>query len=383
MSGWSEIQGSTVLVECGEVVKNYGFTRSSHLPNPEDDAKPIVIAELSANHLGRLDQAFDLIREIAMAGADAVKFQHFKSDSLTVRSERSEFKVHGGTLWDGRQLIDLYEEAMTPWEWTSELVAEAKRCGLSWLSTPFDVTAVDFLEQFDIPAYKIASFEIIDLPLIRYVASKGKPMILSTGMATLGEIDAAVTAAQSSGAASVSLLRCNSAYPAKPEEMDLRAIPVMREIWGLPVGLSDHTLTRTSAIAAVALGASIVEKHVTLRRADGGPDAAFSLEPRELAQLVMDLRETQEALGTARFGPSDSEVPSLAFRRSVRAVKPIAAGELVTAENVRSVRPAGGLAPDELSSILGTRAVEDIEVGAPIRWSMISGAFSYRNDESE
>ena len=336
--------------------------------NVGDSGKPYVIAELSANHLGRLDQALELIRQVATAGVDAVKFQHYTPETLTIRSSRDEFKVHGGTLWDGRQLFDLYEEAMMPWEWTSELVSEATRCGVSWLSTAFDTTAVDFLEQFDIPAYKIASFEIIDLPLIRYVASKGKPVIISTGMATLGEIDAAVQAAQSSGAASVSLLRCNSAYPAKSEEMDLRAIPVMREVWGLPIGLSDHTLTSTSAIAAVALGATIVEKHVTLRRSDGGPDSAFSLEPHELAQLVSELREVHSALGTARFGPSPSEVPSLAFRRSLRAVKPIATGERITEENVKSVRPAGGLHPDALNLIVGKAARRPIEIGEPIQF---------------
>lgn len=327
---------------------------------------PYVIAEVSANHNGSLETAIEIIRSAGQAGVDAVKFQHYKPETITIRSEHQDFRVSGGTLWDGMQLADLYQQAMTPWDWTAELVSEATRCGVSWLSTPFDTTAVDFLEQFDIPAYKIASFEIVDLPLIRYVASKGKPVIISTGMASLGEIDAAVWAAHSSGAASVSLLRCNSAYPAKSEEMDLRAIPVMREIWGLPVGLSDHTLTSTSAIAAVALGATIVEKHVTLRRSDGGPDAAFSLEPHELAQLVSDLREVHSALGTARFGPSASEVPSLAFRRSLRAVQPIAAGERVTEHNVKSVRPAGGLEPDAIGLILGRVACRDIEIGEPI-----------------
>lgn len=329
---------------------------------------PVVIAEVSANHNGNLRNAISIIEAAAEAGADAVKFQHYTPETITVRSSHPDFRVKGGTLWDGRQLADLYAEAMTPWEWTSDLVQAAQRCGLDWLSSPFDPSAVDFLEQFNVPAYKIASFELIDLPLIRYVASKGKSMIMSTGMASLGEIDAAVRAAREAGAASVSLLRCNSAYPADPSEMDLRAIPAMKQIWGLPVGLSDHTMTSTSAIAAVALGASIIEKHVTLRRSDGGPDAEFSLEPDELAQLVRDVRETYVALGDVRFGPSEREKASLAFRRSLRAVKPIAAGQIITSDNVRSVRPAGGLPPDALSAIVGMTTAVDLEIGDPITW---------------
>jgi pseudaminic acid synthase len=260
----------------------------------------------------------------------------------------------------------LYAEAMTPWDWTADLVAEARNLGMDWLSSPFDKTAVDFLEQFEIPMYKIASFELIDLPLIRYVASKGKPMIMSTGMSTIDEIDRAVKAATESGAQSVSILRCNSTYPAKSSEMDLAAIPKMMSEWNISVGLSDHTLSSVTAIGAVALGASIIEKHITLLRSNGGPDGAFSLEPNEFAALVRDIREVALARGSERFGPSKSEMSGLQFRRSLRAVADIKAGEKITPTNVRSVRPAGGLMPDDFASIDGSIAARDIAIGDPI-----------------
>ena len=329
--------------------------------------KPVyVIAELSANHGGSKARALEVIHGASEAGADAVKFQHYTAETITVRSDHPDFKVSGGTLWDGRQLADLYAEAMTPWEWTGDLVAEANKLGIDWLSSPFDNTAVDFLEQFNIATYKIASFELVDLPLIRYVASKGKPMIMSTGMSTLDEIDAAVKAAQGAGAPQVSVLRCNSTYPANSSEMDLAAIPVMISQWGIPVGLSDHTMTSVTAISAVALGATIIEKHITMRRSDGGPDGDFSLEPAEFAAMIRDIREATSALGTARFGPSPSEINSLKFRRSLRAVTAIKAGEAITEHNVRSVRPAGGLPPDDFSRVSGMKATRDIAVGDPI-----------------
>ena len=329
--------------------------------------KPVyVIAELSANHGGSKARALEVIHAASEAGADAVKFQHYTAETITVRSDHPDFKVSGGTLWDGRQLADLYAEAMTPWEWTGDLVAEANKLGIDWLSSPFDNTAVDFLEQFNIATYKIASFELVDLPLIRYVASKGKPMIMSTGMSTLDEIDAAVKAAQGAGAPQVSVLRCNSTYPANSSEMDLAAIPAMIAKWGIPVGLSDHTMTSVTAISAVALGATIIEKHITMRRSDGGPDGDFSLEPAEFAAMIRDIREATSALGIARFGPSPSEVNSLKFRRSLRAVSAISAGEAITEHNVRSVRPAGGLPPDDFSRVSGMKATRDIAVGDPI-----------------
>ena len=335
--------------------------------------KPVyVIAELSANHGGSKARALEVIHAASEAGADAVKFQHYTAETITVRSDHPDFRVSGGTLWDGRQLADLYAEAMTPWEWTGDLVAEANKLGIDWLSSPFDNTAVDFLEQFNIATYKIASFELVDLPLIRYVASKGKPMIMSTGMSTVDEIDAAVKAAQGAGAPQVSVLRCNSTYPAKSSEMDLAAIPVMISQWGIPVGLSDHTMTSVTAISAVALGATIIEKHITMRRSDGGPDGAFSLEPAEFAAMIRDIREATSALGTARFGPSPSEVNSLKFRRSLRAVTAIKAGEAITEHNVRSVRPAGGLPPDDFSRVSGMKATRDIAVGDPITNDLLS-----------
>jgi N-acetylneuraminate synthase len=324
---------------------------------------PYVIAEISANHRGSLAAAVELIHAAAESGADAVKLQHYTPDTITVRSDHPDFLVTGGTLWDGRQLADLYAEAMTPWEWTDDLAAAATAVGITWFSTPFDPTAADFLMRYEVPAFKIASFEIVDLPLIRYVAGLGKPVIMSTGMATLDEIDAAV---ESAATTQTAILRCNSGYPALPEEMDLRAIPLMIDRWNLPVGLSDHTLGSTAAIAAVALGACIVEKHLTLRRSDGGPDAPFSAEPDEFGSLVSALRQAHAALGSARFGPSEREEPSLAFRRSLRAARPIAVGTTLSADDVRSMRPAGGLPPDDLDLVIGSIARTDLAVGDPI-----------------
>jgi pseudaminic acid synthase len=263
---------------------------------------------------------------------------------------------------------------MTPWEWTGDLVSAARSAGIGWLSTPFDSTAIDFLEEFDVPAFKIASFEIVDLPLIRNVAGRGKPVIISTGMATLNEIEAAVQAARDGGCDSLAILRCNSGYPASPSEMDLKAIPVMAERWRAPIGLSDHTLGPTASIAAVALGASIIEKHLTLDRSEGGPDAAFSAEPNELATLVQATRDAHAALGTVRFGPSAGELPSLRFRRSLRALKAIAVGEPFTDDNVRSIRPAGGLAPIEIDRVRGAVAAREISAGDPILWSDVAGS---------
>jgi len=330
---------------------------------------PYVIAELSANHKGSVKAAIELVHAAHEAGADAVKFQHFTPETITVRSSHPDFRISGGTIWDGAELADLYAEAMTPWEWTEELVAESRKLGITWLSSPFDSTAVDFLMGHDVPAIKIASFEIIDLPLIRYAAAQGRPLIMSTGMATVAEIDNAVRAAVSSGAVALALLRCNSGYPAEPSEMDLHSIPAMQAMWNVPVGLSDHSVGPSAASAAVALGAVLVEKHLTLRRADGGPDAAFSLEPDELSEFVSSVREVHSTLGSVRFGPSKREEASVALRRSLRAVKPIAQGDQISTENVRSVRPAGGLAPDLIETVLGMVACSDLEQGDPLVWS--------------
>ena len=325
-----------------------------------------VIAELSANHGGSLETAIAIVDAAADAGASAVKLQHYRPDTITVRSDLPEFRASSGSLWDGRQLYDLYEEAMTPWEWTGPLVERIQARGMEWFSSPFDETAVEFLETFDPPAYKIASFELVDLPLVRLVAETGRPLVMSTGMASLDEIDAAVVAARGAGCDELVLLRCNSGYPATPAEMDLAAIPVMRERFGCHVGLSDHTLDTTAAVVATTLGAVAIEKHVILSRSAGGPDAEFSLEPAELSELIGSVEEARQALGTPRFGPSNREQSSIVFRRSLRAARAIAKGETVTSENVRSFRPAGGLPPDRLPSIIGKRIIRDIEVGEAI-----------------
>ena len=327
---------------------------------------PYVIAEISANHNGSIDDALRLIDIAAHAGAHAVKLQHYRPETITIRSPLPEFKVGGGTLWDGRQLFDLYSEAMTPWEWTGELFIRARNHGIACFSTPFDVSAIEFLEQFDPPAYKVASFELVDLPLIRRIAATGRPMVLSTGMATLEEIDAAVDAVRSTGETPLALLRCNSTYPADPSEMDLAAIPFMRERWECEIGLSDHTLDDTSVIAAIALGATIIEKHITIERSAGGPDAAFSLEPDELQRLVRTADEAHRSVGRVRFGPSERERVSLAFRRSLRADRALAAGMVIGPDDVRSMRPAGGLPPEAIDRVIGATLTRDLEVGSAI-----------------
>ena len=330
-----------------------------------------VIAELSANHGHDLDIARAIVRAAADAGADAVKLQTYTPDSLTIDASTPPFLIGEGTAWAGRRLHELYAEAATPWEWHEPLLDLATDLGLQLFSTPFDVAAVEFLDAFDPPAFKIASFELVDLELIRYAAGRGRPLILSTGMATEDEIDEAVSAATDAGVPGLVLLRCNSAYPAKAEDMDLRTIEAMAERWQVPVGLSDHTLGVTAATVAVSLGAVVVEKHLTLRRSDGGPDAGFSLEPTEFAAMVTAIREAEASLGGVRFGPSPGEEPSLAFRRSLFVVEDVVAGEAFTAANVRSIRPGGGLAPKHLSEVLGRRAAVAVERGTPLSWSVV------------
>lgn len=331
-----------------------------------------VIAELSANHGGSLETAKAVVRAAAEAGADAVKLQTYRPDTMTIDVRDGDFVVGPGTLWTGRNLYDLYAEAMTPWEWHGELMAEAKQHGLQCFSTPFDESAVEFLETLNVPAYKIASFELIDHALIARAAATGKPLIMSTGMASLEEIEEAVAIAQANGSGGIALLRCNSTYPAPMDQMDLRSITAMQELWSLPIGLSDHTMSDVTAIAAVALGACIVEKHVILQRTDGGPDAAFSLEPDELSRLVQSLRDVEQVLGRVRFGPADAERKSLAFRRSLYAVTDIAAGEALSESNVRSIRPAGGLPPKHLPEVVGRRAAHAIKRGTAIEWDLLA-----------
>jgi len=328
-----------------------------------------VIAELSANHNQNFDKAVQLVRAAKACGADAVKLQTYTADTITIRSDRPEFRIGGGTLWDGRTLHDLYEEAYTPWDWQQQLKAVADEIGLHFFSSPFDPTAVDFLERMNVPAYKVASLELVDLPLIEKIAHTGKPIILSTGLATLAEIDEALAAARSAGAAEIALLKCTSAYPAPAEEMNLRTIPHLSEAFGVPVGLSDHTLGIAVPVAAVALGACAIEKHLTLSRAEPGPDSAFSLEPAEFRAMVEAVRIAERALGQVHYGGSEQEAKSRVFRRSLYVVKDVRQGEILSDANVRSIRPGFGLPPKHLKEVLGRKASRDLPRGTPLSWT--------------
>lgn len=330
-----------------------------------------VIAELSANHNGSFEEAVALVWEAKQAGADAVKIQTYTADTLTLKCEREEFRVGGGTLWDGKTLYDLYREASMPWEWQPKLKKIANESGLDLFSTAFDPTAVDFLEEMRVPVHKIASFELVDIPLIEKMARTGKPLILSTGMASLEEIREAVVAARNAGAGQIALLKCTSAYPAPPEEMNLRTIAHLAETFRVPVGLSDHTLGTAVPAAAVALGASIIEKHFTLSRGRTGPDSVFSLEPAEFREMVAAIRIAEKALGEVRYAAGGGEAKSRIFRRSLYAVEDIAAGEKFTEKNVRSIRPSLGLEPKFLGKVLGRHAVKVISRGTPLDLSMV------------
>ena len=331
-----------------------------------------VVAEMSANHLQDFDRAVQIVHAAHEAGADAVKLQTYTADTLTIDSDLEPFVIGPGSPWEGRKLYDLYQEAFTPWEWQPKLQEIAHGLGLELFSTPFDATAVDFLEAMAVPAYKIASFEIVDLPLIRRAAETGKPIILSTGMATREEIAEAVEAARGAGNDQLVLLKCTSAYPAPPEEMHLKAIPELERTFQTPVGLSDHTLGIAVPVAAVILGARLIEKHLTLSRDDPGPDSSFSLEPQEFRQMTDAVRSAELALGKAELGVGERESSSLAFRRSLFVVRDVAAGEELTTDNVRSIRPADGLAPKHLSTVLGRRAARRISRGTPLSWDLIA-----------
>ncbi len=330
-----------------------------------------VIAEMSANHGQSLSRAFRIVEAAKTAGADAIKLQTYTADTLTIRSDRKPFRVGKGTLWEGRTLHDLYTEAHTPWEWQPRLKTAADRLGLDCFSSPFDATAVDFLETMDVPAYKIASFEIVDTGLIRRVARTGKPIILSTGMASLEEIEEALRVARDGGASDLALLKCTSAYPSPPEEMNLRTIPDLARRFGIPVGLSDHTLGIAVPAAAVTLGACIIEKHLTIDREFPGPDSAFSLEPAEFHKMVQAVRTAEKAIGSARYEVGRKEAASRVFRRSLFVVKDVEAGEAFTGDNVRSIRPGHGLPPAELDNVLGKTADCAIERGTPLSWDLI------------
>ena len=335
------------------------------------DHEPFVICELSGNHNGSLDRALALIEAAAATGCDAIKIQTYTADTITMDVDRPEFRIHGG-LWDGRSLYDLYHEAQTPYEWHPALFAKARELGVILFSSPFDESAVDLLDDLGAPAFKIASFEAVDLPLIRRAASKGKPLIISTGMATLSEIETARAAALDGGASGVVLLHCVSSYPAAPEEANVRTVADMAGRFGCPVGLSDHTPGAAAAVAAVALGASVVEKHFTLARADGGPDAEFSLEPDEFRALVADCKAAWRSLGRAHYDLLGSERGNVAFRRSLYVAADVKAGEPLTARNVRSIRPGLGLPPAELDRVLGRAAARDLTRGEPLAWDMVT-----------
>jgi pseudaminic acid synthase len=330
-----------------------------------------MVAELSANHNGSLEQALKIVEAAKAAGADAVKLQTYTPDTITMACGREPFRIGGGTLWDGMTLYELYGEAYTPWEWQPKLKQAAEELGMQCFSSAFDASAVDFLENMQVPAHKVASFELVDLPLIRKMAATGKPLIMSTGMATIEEIEEAVTTARGAGAKQIALLKCTSAYPAPAEEMNLRTIPELARRFEVPVGLSDHTMGIAVPVAAVSVGACIIEKHLTLARATGGPDSGFSLEPDEFKAMAEAVRTAEKALGTVHFGVSEGEGRSRIFRRSLFVVRDLKKGESFTAENVRSIRPGNGLHTRHLAEVLGKTAAQDIARGTPLRWDLV------------
>nr|AAD45660.1 NeuB [Aeromonas caviae] len=334
------------------------------------DYPPYIIAELSANHNGDINRAFAIMEEAKKAGADAIKLQTYTADTITFECDSEEFQIHGG-LWDGKNLYQLYKEAQMPWEWHQPLFEKAKELGITIFSSPFDFTAVDLLEDLDAPAYKIASFELIDLPLIKRVAQTGKPMIMSTGMANAEEIAEAIATAQSNGCQELVVLHCVSGYPAPADQYNLRTIADMAERFGVLSGLSDHTIDNATAVAAVALGACLIEKHVTMDRNGGGADDSFSLEPHELAALCKDAKTAWSALGSVNYTRTEAEKGNVKFRRSLYVIRDIKAGDVLSNDNVRSIRPGFGLAPKYLEQVLGKTAIVDIKRGTPLSFEFI------------
>ena len=388
---WPEVRGLQAFIEPANVRSREAFSRVGYgvaghrfigcrrfLEMQKErvrmlgtSSKALIVAELSANHHQSLDIALESVHAAREAGADTIKIQTYTPDTITIKSDNPCFRINAGSPWDGRTLHDLYQETYTPWEWHARIQEEAEKLGMMFFSTPFDPTAVDFLETLGVPAYKIASFEITDIPLIRYVASKGKPVILSTGIATLSEIDEALQACRAEGNTDLTVLKCTSEYPALPEHANLRTIPSIREAFHVDVGLSDHTLGAGVAVAAVVLGATIVEKHIILSRSMGGPDASFSLEPAEFKQMVELIRVAEQALGAVTFELSQSVIASRTFARSLFVVEDVRAGQTFTAANVRSIRPGNGLHPRHLEEVLGHTARKDIPRGTPLSWDLL------------
>ncbi len=336
------------------------------------DHPPFIIAEMSGNHNQSLERALEIVDAAADSGAHALKLQTYTADTMTLDLDEGEFHISDpNSLWQGTSLYKLYQEAYTPWEWHGPIFERCRERGLICFSTPFDETAVDFLETLQVPCYKIASFENTDLPLIRKVAATGKPMIISTGMATVAELDESVRTAREAGCPGIILLKCTSSYPATPENTNIRTIPHLRELFGCEGGLSDHTMGTGVAVAAVALGATVIEKHFTLSRADGGVDSAFSLEPREMKSLVEETLRAWQALGTISYGPTAREIPSLKFRRSLYVVKDIAQGETFGPENLKAIRPGLGLPTKYIDLFLGRKAARNIKKGTALSWDLM------------
>lgn len=334
--------------------------------------RPFIVAEMSGNHNRSLERALEIVQAAAKSGVHAVKLQTYTADTITLDINDGDFFIEDkDNLWRGRSLYDLYSEAYTPWEWHEPIFKRCRELGLIAFSTPFDETAVDFLESLDVPCYKIASFENTDLPLIRKVAATGKPMIISTGMANVAEIDETVRTAREAGCEELVLLKCTSSYPASPEDSNLLTIPHMQKLFDCPVGLSDHTMGIGVAVASIALGACMIEKHFTLSRADGGVDSAFSMEPEEMRQLVIETERAWQALGRIRYSPGEQESKSLKFRRSLYTAKDMAVGEVLTPENLRIVRPGYGLEPKYYSVLMGKKVNKAVKKGTPLNWDLI------------